>query len=151
MVFVGGGNTKSALAVWREWGFDLVLKRALEAGILLSGMSAGAMCWFQQGLTDSFWGPEYRPLTCLGLLPGGCGVHYGSDAKRRAALHAAIAARAIAPSIAIDDYAAVLYHDGELSRVVSWRDDASAYQVSLHDGHAKETRYEPEQIKSAIR
>lgn len=151
IVFVGGGNTKSALAVWREWGLDRVLKKALEAGILLSGMSAGAMCWFQQGLTDSFSGSEYRPLDCLGLLAGGCGVHYSGDPKRRPSLHAAVAARAIAPSIAIDDYAAVLYSDGELSRVISWRDDASAYQVSLHDGHVKETRYQPEKIKGAIR
>jgi dipeptidase E len=99
-IFVGGGNTKSALAVWREWGLDKVLREAWESGILLAGMTAGAMCWFEAGLTDSFWGGAYRPLEGLGFLPGGCAVHYGSDPKRRETLHAAQQARAIPPSIA---------------------------------------------------
>jgi peptidase E len=146
VAFVGSGNTKSALAVWREWGLDVTFKKALDAGVLLSGMSAGAMCWFQQGLTDSFWGPKYRPLACLGFLAGGCGVHYGSDAKRRPALHAAIEASAILPSVAIDDHAAVLYCDGKVSRVVSWRDGATAYDVFLQNGRATEVAYASEQI-----
>jgi peptidase E len=57
-IYVGGGNTKSALAVWREWGLDTVLREAWESGVLLAGMSAGAMCWYEAGLTDSFWGGE---------------------------------------------------------------------------------------------
>ena len=138
IVYVGGGNTKSALAVWREWGLDVVLKKALESGVILSGMSAGAMCWFRQGLTDSYWEPEHRPLDCLGFLAGGCGVHYGSDPSRRSALHAAIEARTIEPSIAIDDQAAVLYRDGLLERVLSWREGATAYLVSLDAGRAHE-------------
>jgi dipeptidase E len=146
IIFVGGGNTKSALAVWREWGLDIVLRKALEAGVILSGMSAGAMCWFQQGLTDSFWGPEYQPLTCLGFLSGGCGVHYSTDPKRRRALHAAIEASAIKPSIAIDDYAAALYCDGQVDRILSWRNGATAYQVSLQAGRANEVSYACEQI-----
>ena len=145
-IFVGGGNTKSALAVWREWGLDLTLKRALSAGVLLSGMSAGAMCWFQYGLTDSFWGEGYRPLSCLGFLVGGCGVHYSSDAGRRLRVHAALEAAAIPPSVAIDDYAAVLYCNAAVSRVVSWREGANAYQVSLEGGHPKEVPYPSERI-----
>jgi len=146
IIFVGGGNTKSALAVWREWGLNRVLEKALGADIILSGMSAGAMCWFQQGLTDSFWGPEYRPLTCLGFLSGGCGVHYNDDPKRRRALHSAMEASAIKPSIAIDDYAAALYCGGQVERVVSWRNGATAYRVSLEGGRAKEVAYASEQI-----
>ena len=102
IVFVGGGNTKSALAVWREWGLDVVLRRALEAGVVLAGMSAGAMCWFKQGLTDSFWGPEHKPLECLGFLAGGCAVHYSGDPKRRKALHAAMDGSIAEASIAAD-------------------------------------------------
>jgi dipeptidase E len=146
IIFVGGGNTKSALAVWREWRLDTALKAALGAGVVLSGMSAGAMCWFEQGLTDSFWGSDYRTLACLGFLPGGCGVHYSSDETRRSALYAAIEARAILPSVAIDDYAAVLYSDGKVSQVVSWRDSATAYRVFLENGRAKEVGYAAERI-----
>lgn len=134
-IFVGGGNTKSALAVWRAWELDEVLREAWESGILLAGMSAGAMCWFEAGLTDSFWGGAHRPLQCLGFLPGGCAVHYGSDPKRRETVHAAQRARAIPPSIAIDDFAAVLYADKSIERVFSWRADSTAYQVHL-DGNA---------------
>jgi len=147
IVFVGGGNTKSALAVWRGWGLDVVLKKALASGVVLSGMSAGAMCWFQQGLTDSFWGAEYRPLPCLGFLAGGCGVHYSSDAKRRPTLHAAIEATAILPSIAIDDYAAVLYSGGKLSKVVSWREGSTAYDVFLKDGSVVEQAHQAQTLK----
>ena len=146
IVFVGGGNTKAALAVWREWGLGAVLKKALEAGVVLSGMSAGAMCWFQQGLTDSFWGAEYRPLTCLAFLAGGCGVHYSSDPGRRRALHSAIEAAVIKPSIAIDDHAAALYCDGQVERIVSWRNGATAYRVSLEGGRANEVAYACEHI-----
>jgi dipeptidase E len=134
-IFVGGGNTKSALAVWREWGLDTVLRETWESGVLLAGMSAGAMCWFDAGLTDSFWGAAYRPLDCLGLLPGGCAVHYGSDQKRRATLHAAQRAGAIPRSIAIDDFAASLYVGTSLDRVLSWRTGSTAYQVH-HEGDA---------------
>lgn len=128
-IYVGGGNTRSALAVWREWGLDSVLKDAWEAGVLLAGMSAGAMCWFEAGLTDSFWGAAYRPLDCLGLLPGGCAVHYSSDPKRRETLHAAQHAGMIPPSIAIDDFAAALYTGTSLDSVLSWRTGSTAYQA----------------------
>jgi len=146
IIFVGGGNTKSALAVWREWSLDVVLRKALSSGVILSGMSAGAMCWYEQGLTDSFWGPEYRPLTCLAFLPGGCGVHYSDDPKRRRTLHSAIEASTIKPAIAIDDYAAVLYTDGRVDRVLAWRAGATAYHVTLDNGRAKEIAYASEHI-----
>lgn len=130
-IYVGGGNTKSALAVWREWGLDTVLREAWENGVLLAGMSAGAMCWFDAGLTDSFWGDTYRPLDCLGILPGGCAVHYNSDPKRREMLHAAQHAGAIPPSIAIDDFSAAMYVGISLDGVFSWRTGSTAYQTYL--------------------
>ncbi|MEX3925735.1 Type 1 glutamine amidotransferase-like domain-containing protein [Paraburkholderia sp. BR10936] len=128
-IYVGGGNTKSALAVWREWGLDTVLREAWESGVLLAGMSAGAMCRYEAGLTDSFWGAAYRPLDCLGLLPGGCAVHYSSDPKRRETLHAAQKAYTVPPSIAIDDFAAALYLSTSVDSVFSWREGSTAYQV----------------------
>lgn len=117
VVYVGGGNTRSALGVWREWGLDRVLARAHDAGVLLCGMSAGALCWFEAGVTDSFWGAGLQPLPCLGLLPGACAVHYNADPQRRPRLHAALQAGRVPPAIAIDDQSAVLYSDGQVSRV----------------------------------
>lgn len=128
-IFVGGGNTKSALAVWREWGLDTVLREAWESNVVLAGMSAGAMCWFEAGLTDSFRDGSYRPLDCLGLLPGGCATHYSSDGKKRQDLHAVQRAGTMPPSIAIDDFAAAVYAGIALESVLAWRSGSTAYQV----------------------
>lgn len=67
IIFVGGGNTKSMLAVWREWQLNVILRNAWQAGIVLSGLSAGAICWFEQGVTDS-WANELRAINCLGFI-----------------------------------------------------------------------------------
>ena len=146
-IFVGGGNTRAALAVWRERGVDLVLWEALNLGVLLAGMSAGAMCWFECGLTDAFWQTGYRPLPGLGFLPGSCGVHYHRDVTRRARVHAAIEAGAVRAATAIDDYAAVLFSDRVVERVVSWREGATAYRIVLEGGSVQEMAYPCEQIK----
>jgi dipeptidase E len=140
-IFVGGGNTKSALAVWREWGLDRVLAEAWRRGILLSGMSAGAMCWFEEGLTDSYWGAGLKPLRCLGLLSGGCCVHYSSEPERRARLHLEVTGGVSGPRVAIDDGAAVLYSNADVQEVVSWRPGASAYQVVAEHGKVAERAY----------
>jgi len=140
-IFVGGGNTKSALAVWREWGLDRVLAEAWRRGILLAGMSAGAMCWFEQGLTDSYWGAGLKPLQCLGLLPGGCCVHYSSEPNRRVRLHEEVIAGVSGPRVAIDDGAAILYLNSKVQEVVSWRPEATAYQVVAEHGKVVEQAY----------
>ena len=145
-IFVGGGNTKSALGVWREWALHDAFAQAYAAGTLLCGMSAGAMCWFEAGITDSFWGAGYQPLPCLGLLPGGCAVHYNSDPQRRPRLHAAIEAGAIPTTVAIDDFSAVLYEGGTLARVVRWGTGAGAYLVFAEAGRATENQFESEHL-----
>lgn len=81
IIYVGGGNTKSMLAVWREWGVDQALKQAYMQGVVLAGTSAGAICWFEWGLTDSFHG-EYRPLEGLGLIPGSVCPHFSNESGR---------------------------------------------------------------------
>jgi len=152
VIYVGGGNTKSALAVWRDWQLDSVLRTAWESGqVLLAGMSAGAMCWFEAGLTDSFWEPAMRPLKCLGLLPGGCAVHYNSSANRRETLHAAQRAGTIPPSIAIDDAAAALYVDTTIASVFSWKAGSTAYRTYCHDGMVVETPLPAHDIADSTR
>ena len=152
VIYVGGGNTKSALAVWRDWQLDSVLRTAWESGrVLLAGMSAGAMCWFEAGLTDSFWEPAMRPLPCLGLLPGGCAVHYSSSPNRRETLQAAHRAATIPPCVAIDDDAAVLYIDTAIASVYSWSAGATAYRTDCQNGAVVETALPAHEIASGTR
>src|SRR5262245_33356046 len=114
-IFVGGGNTKSMLAVWREWDLPALLKEAYEKGIVLGGQSAGAICWFEQGVTDS-WADRLRPLDCMGFLPGSCCPHYDGEAERRPAYHALVREGEIAPGYAIDDGVAAHFRNGRLER-----------------------------------
>ena len=140
-IFVGGGNTRSALAVWREWGLDRALAEAWRRGILLSGMSAGAMCWFEEGLTDSYWGAGLKPLQCLGLLSGGCCVHYSSEPERRVRLHREVTDGVPGPRVAIDDGAAILYSNTAVQEVVTWQPGARAYHVVGERGKVVERAY----------
>ena len=80
-IYVGGGNTKSLIALWKEWQLDQCLKKAYEHGVLLSGISAGANCWFEECVTDSIPG-ELTSLKCLGFLKGSCCPHYDGEEKR---------------------------------------------------------------------
>jgi peptidase E len=129
VIFVGGGNTKSMLAVWREWGLDDLLREAWESGIVLSGVSAGAICWFEQGLTDS-WAASLEVLDCLGFLEGSCSPHYDGEADRRPSFHHFLVTGAIAPGIALDDGAAAHFVGRELVGVVASRPFAEGYHVS---------------------
>ena len=147
-IFVGGGNTRSALAVWREWGLHDIFQRALAAGVLLAGVSAGAICWFESGLTDSVWGAGFQPLRCLGFLAGACSVHFHAEPGRRDRLHEAVQARILHDAIGIDDYAGVLYEDGRIARVMSWRRGATAYRVTCREGRPVEEALASESIRS---
>jgi len=130
-IYVGGGNTRSMLAVWREWGLDQVLRKAWESGVLLGGMSAGAICWFEYGATDSVLGKgRSSALACLGFLPGSCCPHFDGEPHRRSDFRRLIAEGALPPGIAIDDGAAVLFNGTELAEVVASREGATAYRVS---------------------
>lgn len=145
-IFVGGGNTRSALAVWREWKLDAALRRAWSAGVLLSGMSAGALCWFEVGVSDSFGDSRYRPLPALGFLRGACAAHYNGAPDRRSSLHAFVEAGEISDTIAIDDCAAVVFSDTAVERVVAWNDGATAYRVFREAGRVHEVAYSCERI-----
>lgn len=139
LVFVGGGNTRSLLAVWREWGLPELLAGALAAGTVLTGQSAGAICWFEQGLTDS-WAGSLRPLECLGFLAGSCCPHYDGEPERKPAYRALVGTGRMSPGVAVDDGAAAHFVDGRLARVLSWRKGAAAYRVTAHGGAARERR-----------
>lgn len=133
VIYVGGGNTRSMLALWREWGLDAILRQAYDAGIVLAGVSAGANCWFEQCSTDSVPG-ELRVLDCLGFVHGSFCPHYDGEANRRPSLHRLLTTQQIMSGYAADDGAAVHVVNGQLQRAISSRPTAQVYRVQSNDG-----------------
>jgi dipeptidase E len=130
-IYVGGGNTLSMLAVWRAHGVDVVLRQAHDQGIVLAGGSAGSICWFESGTTDSF-GPTLHALHGgLGLIAGSHSPHYDGEPQRRPTYQALIRDGQLPPGIAVDDHAAALFDGPTLVEVVSARPCATAYTVTL--------------------
>ena len=128
LIYVGGGNTKSMLAVWREWQLPKILRQAWNSGTVLAGISAGAICWFESGITDS-WAGYLAPLPCLGWLPGACCPHYDGEVERRPSVHKFVAKGLVPETLALDDGAAAHFVGRKLRRVVCSRPKAGAYRV----------------------
>lgn len=127
LIVVGGGNTRSMLALWREWGMDQMLQKAYEQGIVLCGSSAGAICWFEECVTDSVW--PLGTLKGLGFLKGSCCPHYDSEPERRPTYRKKVQEGQISPGIALDDHCAAHFVDGSLRTLVSVQPEAHAYWV----------------------
>jgi peptidase E len=127
VILVPGGNTANALAIWRAHGFDTILREAWERGIVLSGWSAGMICWFEHGVTDSF-GPELEAMECLGFLRGSACPHYDGEERRRP-VYTRLVSDGLPAGIAADDDIALRYVGTELQEVVASRSGASAYRV----------------------
>ncbi len=136
VLYVGGGSLLNLLAVWRAHGADVILREAWEQGVVLCGISAGSMCWFEAGLTTSFGAP--RPVRALGLLPGSNSVHHDSEPERRPCYHEAIRTEAVPPGYAVDDGAGLLFAGRDLLEAVSARPGAGAYWVEEMGGQAVE-------------
>lgn len=133
IIYVGGGNTKNLLALWKEWGLNVILKKAWNQGIVLAGISAGSICWFDEGVTDSF-GDGLERIQCLGFLKGSNCPHYDGERERRPAYHQLIKTKNIQAGIAADDGVAIHYIDQDISKIVSSRPNGKAYQVCLDNG-----------------
>jgi peptidase E len=138
VVIVTGGNTANMLAIWRAHGFDDVLREAWERGLVLAGWSAGAICWFESGVTDSF-GPQLAAMECLGFLAGSACPHYDGEELRRPR-YAELLRDGLPPGIAIDDDVGVRFDGTELTEVVTSRAGATAYRVSVEGEEALEAR-----------
>ncbi len=136
LIFVGGGSVANMLAVWRVHGLDQVMRTAWQAGIVLSGVSAGAICWFSGGTTDSF-GAALRPFTGgLGLLAPSFCPHYDSEPRRRPLYQSLVAGGALPGGIACDDGAAAHYADDALTAIVTDRPAARGFAVQRAAGDA---------------
>jgi dipeptidase E len=129
VIYVSGGNTANALAIWRAHRFDQVLREAWEAGIVLTGWSAGMICWFEAGVTDSF-GPQLEGMRDgLGFLPGSACPHYDGEGERRP-VYTRLVAEGFPPGLAADDCVALRFDGTELAEVVTAREGSRAYRVT---------------------
>jgi dipeptidase E len=127
-VYVGGGSMVNLLAIWRAQGLDAILRDAWQQGVVLAGLSAGSMCWFEWGVTTSSGAPQAAPG--LGFLPGSNSVHHDSEPARRPVYLDAVRSGAIPPGTAVDDGAALIFRDAQLEEVVAARPHARAYAVT---------------------
>lgn len=143
--YVGGGSTRNLLALWYEWNLDQYLKEAYEKGAILGGIRAGAICWFDQGLTDSVSG-KLLPIDALGFLLGSYCPHYDGEKKRRLAYEETISNKTMLPGLACDDGVAAHYINGKLHRIISSRPGTFAYRVDFQNDQAIETKLTPDYL-----
>jgi len=149
VVWVGGGSVANLLALWRLHGLDESFRQAWAAGVVLSGVSAGSICWHVGGTTDSF-GPDLRPVTNgLAFLPFSNGVHYDSEEQRRPLYQRLIADGTLPDGYATDDGTGLVYHGTELTETVTEVRGKGTYRVTREDGKAREERIEPRVLPGA--
>ena len=145
-IVVGGGNTLNMIAIWKAQGIDIVLRKALEKGIVLSGGSAGSLCWFVNGTTDSR--PEQLSVVeGLGFLPFSHSPHYHSEEYRQPLYHQNIQNGIFKAGYAMDDFAGVIFKNGKPFKVVSMGEEYNCYFVSLKDGKVVEEKLKAEILK----
>jgi peptidase E len=137
VLLVPGGNTANMLAIWRVHGFDRIVREAWEQGIVLYGWSAGMICWFEAGVTDSY-GPQLEGMDCLGFLPGSACPHYDGEGLRRPR-YQELVADGFPPGWAADDGVALHFTGRELAEAVTIRPEGRAYRVEP----GSETPFEP--------
>jgi dipeptidase E len=142
ILYVGGGNTRNLLVLWREWGLDKFIRKAWENNVILAGLSAGSICWFKEGVTDSIPG-ELTRLECLGFLEGSNCPHYDGELDRRPGYHRLLKSKEIENGIAMDDGAGVHYHEDKVYKVISSRPQAKAYQLEYRDNQVREIEIKP--------
>jgi peptidase E len=140
-IYVGGGSMRNMLAVWREHGIDETMRAAWERGIVLAGLSAGAMCWFQGGVSRSAGAPE--PVAGMGLLPGSLSVHLDGESERLPVYRTAVALGELPPGYAADDGAALVFTGTHLAECVASRPDASVVRVDAVGSGAVRERQLP--------
>jgi dipeptidase E len=137
-ICVSGGNTANMLAIWRVHGLDELMREAWKNGIVLWGASAGMICWFEQGVTDSF-GPALEGMDCLGFLSGSACAHYDGEEMRRPRYRELVDG-GLKEGVAAEDGVAIHYLDTEISEIVTCRPGAAAYRVTREGEEKLETK-----------
>jgi peptidase E len=150
VTWVFGGSVAGLLAMWQLHGVDEAMRAAWQAGVVLTGVSAGSICWHVGGTTDSF-GPQLQPVTNgLALVPYSNGVHYDAEPQRRPLFQSLIADGTLPAGYATDDGVGVLYHGTDFVEAVSEKPDAGAYYVERDaDAGAVETRLDTRHLSKS--
>ena len=138
IIYVGGGNTKSMLAVWKDWKFDKMLAKAYQRGAILCGVSAGSICWFEKGITDS-WASNLNVIDCLGYIKGTNCPHYNFEKNRKPTVYKLILDGVIDSCVASEDGAALHYKEGKLVTSVSFYKESNSYLIKKENNKIKET------------
>ena len=141
VIYVGGGNTKSMLAVWQEWKLDKLLLKAYNNGKILCGVSAGAICWFEQGITDS-WASNLNVMDCLGFLPEMACPHYQEEKDRKPEVHKMLKQGKCGPGWAIDGGAAIHFKNGKYYKSIQFYADSYVHYVSIKNDVVEEDKKE---------
>lgn len=145
-IVVSGGNTLNQQAIWKAQGIDVVLRQAWDRGIVLGGASAGSLCWFEEGTTDSR-PKELTIVQGLGFIRGSHCPHYDAEAGRRPLYTKLIASGQMKPGYACDNDAGIYFEDNTVTRVVATKPGPKVYYVSVVNGQAVEKTLEPELIR----
>lgn len=139
-IFVGGGNTKSMLAVWKDWNLDKLLKEAYEKGVVMSGVSAGANCWFERAVVDS-WEEDLRVIDCMGFIKGICCPHYDEEPQRRPSVKTFLEDGIIDSCYSVEGNCALHIKNDDEYLSVDFGKEKNAYIVSIDDGKVKEAAF----------
>jgi peptidase E len=145
-IVVGGGNTLNMMSIWKAQGVDVILKKAWDRGIVLAGGSAGSLCWFEEGTTDSR-PKELSKVTCLGLIKTSHCPHYDAEEQRRPLYHKYIKSKVLKPGYACDNKAAIYFEDNEVRKVLALNEESNAYYVYEKNGEIIEDRLPKEVLK----
>ena len=128
------------LAVWKDWGLDLLLKEAYEKGVIMSGVSAGAICWFDQGITDS-WAEDLKVMDCLGFIEGACCPHYDEEPQRKPSLNKFITEKVLKSCYAVDGGCALHIEDEKEFKSVVFSENKNSFLVEMKDNKVAEKPY----------
>ena len=139
-IFVGGGNTKSMLAVWKDWNIDKLLKDAYEKGVVMSGVSAGANCWFERAVVDS-WEEDLRVIDCMGFVKGNCCPHYDEEPQRRPAVKKFLEDGIVDSFYTVEGNCALHIKNDDEYLSVDFGKEKNAYIVSMDDDKVKEVAF----------
>ncbi len=128
IIYVGGGNTKTMLAVWKEWGLDLILKKAYTKGIIMSGVSAGAICWFEKGITDSY-ASELQIINCMGFLKGIACPHFDEEKEREPYVNQLLRDGLIKSCFCIEGYSALHISNETNFKTINFGINKNCYEL----------------------
>ena len=132
VIFVGGGNTKSMLAVWKDWKLDEILQKAYKNGVVMSGVSAGAICWFKKGVTDS-WAKDLKIMECMGFIHANCCPHYDEEPQRRPSVKSFLENQIMEDCFCIEGGNALHFINEEVLNSVSFGQGKNSYLTNLLD------------------